>query len=276
MTMEQFRQILGRHPRATAIGLTGGEPLAHPQLFEMINLAHKRCLKVHIPSNGTLIAKNLEALFKAPVELLNVSMYGTDAQSFSQATGADGSLFNTVLDGVAELARRRRPGGYPRILRTSFIFTRNNLDQIIDFIRLSEKIRVDQVKLKSLRVYGIPGFEESMCLHRDHPEVQKFIETLRRERFRIPVYLPRFHRLNDMGGCDMPFRLLSIDGDGYIGPCCVEGTSKRWDNFFDHPDVWNGPTMTRVRRIMIDQASPLPPFCLSCEERVRERLTLKD
>lgn len=276
MTIETFTKILNRFPHSINIGLTGGEPLLHPQLFDMIHLAHDCRMKVHIFTNGTRLADNLEAFLEAPVELLNLSLYGTDAVSFSQLTGAKGSAFADIIMSMEKLANRRHLRGYPRIFRASFICTKENLDQAIDFVRLCEKFDLDQVKLKNLAFFSIPGFDDSLCLHEDDQEVQHFIARLRRERFRIPVALPRLYPADEKSGfCDPPFRQLSIDGNGFIGQCCVEGTDKRWNNFFDEPDIWNGPTMINTRRQHLDPTRSWPAGCLHCEEMIQERPIVK-
>jgi MoaA/NifB/PqqE/SkfB family radical SAM enzyme len=267
--MDTFMQIVNRYASSIAIGFTGGEPLFHPRLFDMIRIAHERRMKVHIPTNGTALLAHVDEFLEAPVELLNVSFYGTDAESFARFTGVRANFFDDILKAIAELAARRRPGSYPHILRGSFICTKKNMHRVVDFVRLCENLGIDQVKLKNLNFFAIPGFEESMCLYEDDPEVQNFIEHLRRTRFRIPVFLPRLYRRDyKIRGCNMPFRLLSIDGDGFIGPCCVEGTDKRWDNFYENPEVWNGPTMSIKRRDLLDSTYPLPLTCLHCEEMI--------
>jgi MoaA/NifB/PqqE/SkfB family radical SAM enzyme len=271
MPLDLFGQILDTYPRAIVVELSGGEPLAHPRIFEMIHLAHARRMKVHIPSNGTLLAGKMEALLQAPVEILNVSFYGTDAASFAQMTGADGALFDVVVQGVAELARRRRAGGYPRRLRTSFVCFKDNLHLVPDFIRLSEKMGVDDVKLRNLRFHDISGLPESKSLSADDPEVEEFLEDLRRQHFRIPVFLPRLPRKDDQRKCDQPFRLVAIDGDGFIGPCCVKAAKRCWGNLLEQANLWNGPAMLQARRFQTAPNSPLPPICRYCEERIPER-----
>ncbi len=276
MPLELFGQILDTYPRAIVVELSGGEPLAHPQIFEMIHLAQARRLKVHIPSNGTLLPGKMEAMLKAPVEILNVSFYGTDAASFAQVTGADGALFDATVQGVTELARRRRPGGYPRRLRTSFVCSKDNLHQVPDFIRLSEKMGVDEAKLRNLRFHDIPGVPESKSLNADDPEVDEFLKDLRRQRFRIPVFLPRLPRRDDRRQCDHPFRLVTIDGDGFIGPCCVKADKRCWGNLLEQAGLWNGPAMIQARLNQKDPTVPVSLLCRYCEERIPERSRLKD
>jgi MoaA/NifB/PqqE/SkfB family radical SAM enzyme len=254
------------------VELAGGEPFINPSIFKIIQLAHERRLKVHIITNGTLLAGKIDALLKAPVDILHVSFYGTDAASFSQVTGADGSLFDATVEGVAELARRRSRGGYPRLLRTGFICTKDNLHRVIDFIRLSEKLGVDEVKLRNLGFHETTGLPESLCLNAEDQEVRAFLAGLRRQRFSIPVFLPRVPRHDDRRKCDHPFRFAAIDGDGFIGSCCHTAAKRCWGNLFEQPDLWNGPAMIRARRDQMDPASPVPSICLYCEARIPERL----
>ena len=276
MTLELFGQILDTYPRAIVVELSGGEPLTHPGIFKMIHQAHARRMKVHIASNGTLVAKNLENILKAPLEILNISFYGTDAASFAQATGADGALFDTIVEGITELARRRPRGGYPRRLRTSFICTKDNLHRVPEFIRLSEKMGVDAVKLRNLRFHGIPGLPESKSLNAGDPEAEEFLDSLRRQRFQVPVYLPRLPRRDDRRKCDQPFRLVAIDGDGFIGPCCCKADQCCWGKLTKQANPWNGPAMLRARRAHLDPNVPPPPVCWYCEERIPEQLRLGD
>jgi MoaA/NifB/PqqE/SkfB family radical SAM enzyme len=271
MTMELFDLILDTYPRSIVVELSGGEPLAHPGIFEMIQRAHARRMKVHIPTNGTLLPENIDTMLKAPVQILNVSFYGSDAQSFSHATGTDGALFDATVEAVAELARRRCVEGYPRLLRTSFICTRDNLPQASEFIRLSEKMGVDEVKLRNLRFHAIPGFPESLSLSADDKEAQEFFEGLRRQRFQIPVFLPRLPRQGDRRRCDHPFRLVAIDGDGYVGPCCAKADKRYWGTLLEQPGVWNSPAMLKSRQIQMDPRYALSNLCRYCEERIPER-----
>jgi MoaA/NifB/PqqE/SkfB family radical SAM enzyme len=268
-----MRRILDRFPGAINVDLGGGEPFLHPSLFEMVRLAHQRRFIVHMPTNGTLLAGRMEDLIEAPIEVLNVSLNGVDAESFANVTGSSGSLFESVVEGLGELVRRRRPGGYPHRIRTSYICRKDNLHEAIEFIRLSEKIGVDEAKLRNLRYYGEPGISDSLSLRADDPEVLDFYEDLRGRQFKIPVLLPRAPRSDDFQKCDLPFRILAIDGEGFVGPCCTIAPMRRWGNIFENPGVWNGPEMAEARLIQKDFLSALPAVCRYCEERITETRT---
>jgi MoaA/NifB/PqqE/SkfB family radical SAM enzyme len=273
MSIDALARILNLFPRALSVCFSGsGEPLLHPEFFEMIRLVHQRRKKVHVFTNGTLLAGRIGRLLEAPVRFLNVSLYGIDGESFNQLTGAPAGLLGETVDAVTELARRRRPGGYPQILRANIICTKDTMHNAVAGIRLCEQIGVDQVKLKNLTCHEVTGYDETVCLHEDDPEVKEFIRGLRRERFRIPVFLPRLYRKDDKARqCSVPFYALSVDGDGSTAPCFVAGTDKKWGNVLEQPGLWNGPVMVEARRNLLDLSQPLARTCRHCEHMIRER-----
>jgi MoaA/NifB/PqqE/SkfB family radical SAM enzyme len=270
MDLETFRRILDRFPRSIAVDLTGGEPLNNPHLFGMARLAHQRRIKARLFTNATLLPDKLDALLKAPFEFVNISLYGPDAETFAKITGARGSLFDDTVKAVAELCRRRRPAGFPRTIQASFICSKDNWEVVPDFIRLCEELGVDQVKLKNLHTPDMPDLDV-LCLAEEDQDARDFVARLRRQRFRVPVFVPRLYRRNyNQRRCNMPFQMLTVDGGGSIGPCCVRGTAKRWGNALEEPDIWNGPTMVHVRRELLDPTCPLSDGCLHCEEMLPE------
>ena len=127
MNPDTLRQILDRFPRTIAADFTGGEPFTNPHLFEMARLLHERRIKAHVVTNGTLLPDKLGALLETPFEFMNISLYGPDAETFAKVTGSSMSLFDDMVEAVAELCRRRKPGGFPRTIRASFICSKAEL-----------------------------------------------------------------------------------------------------------------------------------------------------
>jgi MoaA/NifB/PqqE/SkfB family radical SAM enzyme len=271
MKLNTFREILARFPKTIAVDFTGGEPLLNPHLFEMACLAHERRIKVHLITNATLLQDKLDAFLETPFEFVNISLNGPDAETFAKVTGNSMSMFDDMVKAVAELCRRRRPGGFPRTIRASFICSKDNWELVPDVIRLCEKLGVDMVKLKNLHIHDMPGLD-GRCLYEDDQDARNFVAGLRRRQFRVPVFVPRLYRRNyNPRRCNMPFRTLPIDGDGAIAPCCVSGTAKRWGNALEEPGIWNGPALVDMRRVLLDPTCPLPNICLDCEEMLPER-----
>jgi MoaA/NifB/PqqE/SkfB family radical SAM enzyme len=267
MRLDDFVRILERFPRTTSISLGGGEPLLHPDLLEMIRRAHQRRIKVHIPTNGTRLPYLVDSMLEEPVEMLNLSFYGTNEEEFTGITAGSGAVFKSIVKAAAQLAARRRRGGYPHILRASYVCHKQNLDQWIPFVRLCEEIGFDQVKLRNLRPWGIPGLEEDACLYEGDPEVNQLLAEMRAEQFKIPVYLPRRYKREPVRRrCDLLFCSLAMDSGGFMAPCCNIATEPRWGHFFRDGQVWNTPAIVRMRGEFLDPRKPLLDQCLHCED----------
>jgi len=272
MSTELFVDLLDRFRRTASLSLSGGEPLLHPQIFDMLEIAAKRRLKVHIPTNGTTLSGQVERLAATPLEMLNVSLYGLDRESSARHTGVRPEVFDATLEGIAELVRRRARSGSPRLLRLSLIVTTDTLDQAPAFVRLAEKLGVDQVKLNNMTPYRTTTYSPEGCLFDDDPEVRRYLAELAGRRFSVPVFLPRLYRRSgDVRDCTMPFRLLTVDGRGAVAPCCVRRTDRRWGTVRDEPDPWNGSILLAARRRVLDLGRPMPILCRHCEDNIADR-----
>lgn len=62
-----------------------GEPLMHPRIGEMLDIAHEKGFKVNITTNGTLIKKNREKLLGKPaLRQINFSLHSFDGHEGSE------------------------------------------------------------------------------------------------------------------------------------------------------------------------------------------------
>jgi len=265
MPMETYLRILDRFSRANTVAFGEGEPLLHPDLFSMIRETHRRRMEVLLDTNGTLLEERIDEVLKAPVEVLNVSLYGDDAESFAELTGASGKLFGRMLAGMEQIVKRRKTGEGPRLFRASFICTTRNLDQAMRVIRLCEELGFEKLRLRNIGVLNSEGDTGVLCLREGDPVAEEFLAKLRGERFRIPVILPSLYRDHyPRPGCPLPFRYLAVNVRGEVGPCCSTAASAEWGNLFNDPDAWNGEPIREFRRRLADPKQPLPAICRCC------------
>ena len=99
-----------------ALFLTGGEPLTHPDIDQIV-LQAKRTLKfreVTLISNGLLLARH-EALLPA-IDRLIISLDSVDAQFWSQTIGVPRASAETILANVRHYAGLQRKFGYRMIV----------------------------------------------------------------------------------------------------------------------------------------------------------------
>jgi len=126
---------------ALAVGLTGGEPLLHPRLFELIAAARKLGLLVHVNSNGSrATAAKVDALLGAGIHSLNVSLDGATAATHDRLRRMPGS-FAQIEETVRALLAKRR-GATPR-LGLVMAITPENAGEVLPFARLAASWGVD-------------------------------------------------------------------------------------------------------------------------------------
>jgi len=139
-TLVERLELLERRG-ALAVGLTGGEPLLHPQLFEVVAAARRFGLLVHLNTNGSrLAAERVAPLLAAGLHSINVSLDGARAATHDALRGVPGS-FEQIRATVAALLADRR-GASPR-LGLVMAITASNWREVRPFARLATEWGVD-------------------------------------------------------------------------------------------------------------------------------------
>jgi SynChlorMet cassette radical SAM/SPASM protein ScmF len=124
----------------SSVKLTGGEPLLHPQIGELLDIVRKEELGLIVETNGVLctpaLAKDL-ASCKNP--FVSVSLDGADAETHEWMRGVSGS-FEAALNGVRNLVAA---GLRPQVIMS---IVRRNREQIERVVRLAESLGAGSVK----------------------------------------------------------------------------------------------------------------------------------
>lgn len=137
LALEQVLQIL-RVIRGgvDALMLTGGEPLTHPQIDEIILHAKKKLKfrELTLISNGFLLSQHEAAL--PSVDRLIISLDSLDPKLWSQTIGVPLASAETILANITHFARLQNKLGYRMILNA--VITPDTLpgaEALLDFIR---------------------------------------------------------------------------------------------------------------------------------------------
>ena len=140
--MDLFRSIIeqARPLGLSAVKLTGGEPLLHPQFSEILEEVRANELRLTVETNGLLCTEGL-ALEMAACKnsFVAVSLDGVDAETHEWMRGVSG-CFEQALEGIGNLVKA---GLKPQIIMT---MTQRNKEQIEDMVRLAEHLRAGSVK----------------------------------------------------------------------------------------------------------------------------------
>ncbi|MBB5441240.1 radical SAM protein with 4Fe4S-binding SPASM domain [Pedobacter sp. AK017] len=87
------------------VGLYGGEPLMHPEVFEIIDYLKANQIKMYLDTNGTLIEKHAAQLIDSKVDLLWISLDGPPVINDLQRGNG---VYKRVMKGIDKLAELKQ------------------------------------------------------------------------------------------------------------------------------------------------------------------------
>jgi pyrroloquinoline quinone biosynthesis protein E len=246
--------------------LTGGEPLARPDLGQLVRAARGAGLYVSLITSGLpLDEKRLEDLALAGVDHIQVSFQGAREQSSIEF--ADARVFAQKLR-VTEWIKRHRIA-----LTLNFVIHRQNLDQLEEMLALAEQIGPGRVEFAHVQYYGW-AFSNRRSLLPTRTQLDQSLEFLKkaeerlRGRIRVEYVVPDYYAKYPkacMGGWGRKLMLITPRGD--VLPCHAAASlpDMRFENVGELPlrQIWEGsPSFRKFRG---EEWMPEP--CRSCDRR---------
>ena len=120
--------------------LTGGEPLLHPAIADILKVVREEALELTLETNGLLCTKELaEEIAACNGPHVSVSLDGADARTHEWVRGVESS-FRAALQGVRNLAAA---GVRPQVIMS---LMRRNKKQVERVVRLAEDLGASSVK----------------------------------------------------------------------------------------------------------------------------------
>ena len=235
-----------------------GEPLLHPRLADMIGLAKRTGLHVTLVSNGTLLdAEAGEALLAAGLDELRVSLWASTPEEYAHnCTGNDPRFFARVIDGLAQLRRRRDAAGRARPRLTLHRpIERHGFRGLPAMVELALAAGCDAVSFSPLKpLAGLGGGRDlDEAAQRELGPILLRLDESARARglvTNVRATLERYRIGADVWRalpCYMGWLDLRIRGNGDVMAC---GTCRtRLGNVFTTSiaEVWNGAEFRRFR-----------------------------
>ncbi|BCV21689.1 radical SAM protein [Moorella sp. Hama-1] len=228
-----------------------GEPLLHPRLFDMMQLAQEQGCRVGFTTNGVLLGPAvLERLVEMQSDILGLSVAG--GNPVTHAALRSGSSLKRLLTNIGRLAAIKQKQGspLPKIV-CSYLMTRRNLHELPAFVELAAGAGADEVvvtnldltlspELEDLRAFACPGeviSQEYLLV------IQDAEERARRQSLPLRVYPLQFNP--DVMVCDArPLKHIFVNSYGEVSPCVYLGL----------------PYKGRVPRYFCRQEAPFKPL----------------
>ncbi len=142
LDLDLFKSIIeqARPLGLTGVKLTGGEPLLHPEINEILEHIQTVDLRLTVETNGVLCTAELaEKMAACKGPFVSVSLDGTDSVTHEWVRGVEG-CFDEAIDGLRNLVNA---GFRPQLIMT---IMRHNKDQVASVVRLAERLGAGSVK----------------------------------------------------------------------------------------------------------------------------------
>lgn len=238
-----------------SITFSGGEPLLHPDIFELMEYAKQKPLSVLLFTNGTLLTPDIvEKLKNLPVYKVSVSIDGPDAQIHDALRGVPGA-FEKTIKGVKLLKKAHIP------VKASVSLTKLNYTKIPEILTLLKNLEVDDFKMWLISYSGRPE-EKNIFLGLD--EFRTAMENYWKYQLGESPREKDVFEYDKTENCGIGQGALCVKCNGVVTPCPGFGEDVSLGNVktdsLQH--IWNNSELlNRLRNISVFDAEP----CKTCE-----------
>ena len=209
----------------SGVKLTGGEPLLHPKIRELIAMIAQAGLRILIETNGTLIDADLAAFLKnyTQVCFISVSLDGATVATHEALRLVPGS-FQKAVDGIRNLVA---VDCHPQMICT---LHRGNVDELAQVVSLAQSLGCNSIKFNHVQS---SGRGESMAKDEglSIPELIDLYHYVENELVpdsKIPIFFDipfAFRPIKDflqgnIGRCDI-LHILGILAGGELSLCGI-------------------------------------------------------
>src|SRR3984885_12600348 len=246
--------------------LTGGEPLARPDLAEMLGSARDARLYTNLITSGIGLSRDrLQQLVDSGLDHIQLSFQDSEEGSANWIAGTRAHAHKLEL---AEWIRKHRIA-----FTINLVVHRQNIDHLETMIAALEALHPDRMEVAHAQYYGWALKNRSALLptRAQLDRALKVVATAEermRGRVRIDMVVPDYHARFPkacMGGWGR--QLMLIDPAGRALPCHAAGVipGMQFDNVRDHDLGWIWTSSAAFQKFRGEDWMPEP--CRSCDRR---------
>lgn len=280
-----FKSLLDQFPDLEKLQLQGlGEPMLHPDFFNLVRYAAIRGIRVSTNTNLTLLTtRRARECVESGLHTLHASIDGATAGTY-ESIRLDANFRKVIANLDRLITARTAAASATPYVRIVTVAMRRNLEELPGIVRLARDHGVDTVFVQHLcHDYGEGTLPEAYLSMRDFIEAESlesedpgrlqavFAEARRLAEdlavdLRLPPLVRQEPRKPSPRGCDWPHTGAYLSYRGEAMPCCMVSTPDRMklgDMARESVvTVWNGEAYRKFRAAL---ASGQPPeICRGC------------
>ena len=273
LSTDEWRRVCGEAAALGGLhaGFSGGEPLARPDLAEIIAGARAAGLYTNLLTSGLgLTAARVESLRAAGLDSLQLSFQADEAVIADSIAGVPAHTRKL------EAARLVREAGLP--LSLNVVLHRTNIGRLAEIIALAESLQATRIELANTQYYGWAHENRAHLLPmREQVEEARAVADAARSRIATSSVTPRleiFYVLPDyyetrpkpcLQGWGQ--RYLTVNPTGHVLPCptATHLPGMHFENVRERPLAWIWRESESFNRFRGTVWMPEP--CRSCPQR---------
>ncbi len=220
LSTEMWSRVLKEAAEAGVlqVDFTGGEPLARPDIIELVRAARSAGLYVNLITSGLPMDENkLASLVAAGLDHIQLSFQGAREETANEISGTKSHAQKLrVLDWLKQ----------QRIAVTlNFVIHRRNIDQLAEMLAIAESSCATRIEFANVQYYGW-AFANRENLLPTRAQLDQSLAFIKREqdrlqgRIRIEYVVPDYYAKYPkpcMGGWGRKLMLITPSGDAL--PC---------------------------------------------------------
>jgi radical SAM protein with 4Fe4S-binding SPASM domain len=238
-----------------------GEPFLHPGVYEMIEYARKRDIRIVSSTNGHVFAEkeNAVKVVRSGLDTLIFAVDGLTQETYKQYRC--GGNLERVLEGIRQVINQKRLlGSSTPLVNLRFLVMKHNEHEISGIRHLAQSLGVDALTFRTLCPLG--SHEHSGC---EGPETGFLPENALYQRFRRDQYTKERIR-RKLNPCKNLWNNPVIHWNGCVCSCSFDADEKYAmgrlanENF---RQIWTGRCYLHLRRRFRRNYRDIP-LCAEC------------
>jgi radical SAM protein with 4Fe4S-binding SPASM domain len=215
-----------------------GEPLIHPQIFEMIRICREAGVRTGISTNATLLDDGRsDLLLDSRIDYVILAFDGATSETYEKYR--TGAAFAETRENIMQFLQKKLARRSETHVVLQMVLLKDNVHEVHAYEKLWNVPGVDEIRFKQdeIRIEGT---------------------TIPRQRLRGPRRYP----------CHLLWRgPLYVRHDGLTYPCCYMYKEPPIGDLKKESlkQIWNSPAMVRLREAHLKRDLRDYPVCTTCQ-----------
>jgi len=200
-----------------------GEPLLHPNLFDMIQIANSENCLTSLTTNGALLAQDMsEELIRKGVDTVAISIAGAMRETHENIRR--GSHFDHLIGNIKTLANLKfKMRSKTPLIVLSFLMTKTNIEELPEAVSLAKDIGINEVVATNLDYVPKKAQDDMKIFSCNKADInfKNYIHTAEKRAHQLKMPFRNYPlELEEVIVCEMnPLHIVSLSFDGCISPC---------------------------------------------------------